>query len=52
MYDKRDDFGFNIVHFPFLDGGIPCAPSYGIYISQLIKFARMSSYVAEFNTQN
>ena len=26
--------------------------SYGVYISQLIRFARASSYVADFNTRN
>ena len=34
-YDKRDDFDFNIVNFPFLDGDVPRRPSYGVYISQL-----------------
>ena len=33
MYDKRDDFDFDIVTFPFLDGAIPRAASYGVYIS-------------------
>ena len=23
LYGKRDDFDFDIVHFPFLDGDIP-----------------------------
>ena len=32
---------FDILNFPFLDGGVPRRPSYGVYISQLIKFARM-----------
>ena len=41
MYAKRDDFGFGIVHFLFLDG--PCSPSYGTYILQLIRFARICS---------
>ena len=35
-YDKRDDFDFDIVNFPFLDGDVPCRPSYGVYLSQLI----------------
>ena len=50
--DKRDDFDFEIVNFPFLDGDVPHATSYGVYISQLIHFARASSYVADFNTRN
>ena len=37
--DKPDDFDFDIVNFPFLDGDVPRRPSYGVYISQLIKFA-------------
>ena len=36
IYDKRDDFDFDIVNFPFLDGDVPRRPSYGVYISQLI----------------
>ena len=52
IYDKRDDFDFEIVNFPFLDGDVPHYTSYGIYISQLIRFARASSYVADFNTHN
>ena len=33
IYDKRDDFNFEIVNFPFLDGEGPRSPSYGVYIS-------------------
>ena len=39
IYDKRDDFDFDIVNFPFLDGDVPHSTSYGVYISQLIRFA-------------
>ena len=52
IYDKRDDFDFEIVNFPFLDGDAPRSTSYGVYISQLIRFARYSSYVTDFNTHN
>ena len=45
IYDKRDDFDFDIVNFPFLDGDVPRLPSYGIYISQLNRFARVYSHV-------
>ena len=40
-YDKRDDFDFDIhvVNFPFLYGDVPRRFSYGVYISQLIRFA-------------
>ena len=33
IYVKRDDFDFDIVNFPFLDGDVPRRTSYGIYIS-------------------
>ena len=52
LYDKRDDFDFEIVNFPFLDGDVPHSKSYGVYISQLIRFARASSIAADFNTRN
>ena len=49
---NRDDFDSDIVNFPFLDGDIPRATSYGVYTSQLIRFARVSSHVANFSTRN
>ena len=51
IYDKRDDFDFEIVNFPFLDGDVPRSPSYGVYISQLICFARVCSN-DDFNIRN
>ena len=52
IYDKRDILDFDIVNFPFLDDDAPCRPSYGVYISQLIRFARVCSHVDGFNTRN
>ena len=52
IYDKRDYFDLEIVNFPFLDGDVPRSTSYGVYISQLIRFSKASSYVADFNTRN
>ena len=52
IHDKRDDFDFDIVNFPFLDGDVPRSTSYGVYISQLIRFAKGSSHVADFNARN
>ena len=52
IYDKRDDVDFDRVNFPFLDGDVPRRPSYGVYISQLIIFARVCSHVDDFNTRN
>ena len=42
-YDKREDFDFEIVNFPLLDGDVPRSTSFGVYISQLIRFARAST---------
>ena len=52
IYDKRDDFDFDIVNFPFLDGDVPRSASYGVYISRLIRFARVSSHGDDFNNRN
>ena len=41
IYNKRDDFNFDIVNFPFLYGDVPRSPSYGVFISQLIRFASL-----------
>ena len=50
-YDKRDNFDFDIVNFPFLDSDVPPSASYAVYISQLIRFTRVSSHVDD-NTRN
>ena len=52
IYVKRDDFNFEILNFPFLDGDVPRSPSYGVYISQLICFARVCSNADDFNNRN
>ena len=52
IYDKRNDFDFEMVIFPFLDGDVPLSLSYRVYIFQLIRFARASSCVTDFNTRN
>ena len=51
IYDKRNDFDFDKVNFPILDGDVPRRPSYGVYISQLINFARVCSHVDDFITR-
>ena len=45
---KRDDFNFPIVNFPFLSSNIPASPAYGVYVSQLIRYARASSEYRSF----
>ena len=52
IYDKRDGFDFDIVNFPFLDGDVPRRTSYGVYISQLIRFATAFSNRNDFNYRN
>ena len=52
IYDKRDDFEFAIVNYAHLDGDVPRATSYGVYNSQLIRFARACSSVEDFHIRN
>ena len=52
IYDKRDDFDFEIINFPFLDSDVPRSTSYGVYISKHIRFAKASSYATDFNSRN
>ena len=52
IYDKRDDFDLYIINFFFLDGDVPRRTSYGVYIFQLIRFARASSNLSGFNCCN
>ena len=46
IYDNRDDFNFEIVNFPYLDGVVPRSPP------QLIRFVRDSSKFGGFNNRN
>ena len=48
LYDKRYNFNFLIVNFPFLSSNIPSAPAYGVYVSQLIRYARACSNYQDF----
>ena len=48
LYDKRDDFNCSIVNFPFIDSNIPKSPAYGVFISQLIRYARVCSRYNDF----
>ena len=48
LYDKRDAFGFHIVNFPFMSSNIPSAPAYGVYASQLVRYARCCSNYSDF----
>ena len=48
LYDKRDALGFQNVSFPFMSSNIPSAPAYGVYASQLGRFARCCSNYSDF----
>jgi hypothetical protein len=50
MTNKRDDFDFVIVNFPFLCStcNIPLSPAYGVYVSQLIRYARACFVYEDF----
>ena len=52
IYDKRDDFDFDIVNYPCLDGDVPRRASYCVCLSQLIRFARVCNHVTDFNARN
>jgi len=40
LHDKRGDFNFPIVNYPFLDNNIASSPAYGVYMLQLIRYSR------------
>ena len=41
VYDKRDNFSFEIINFRFMSSNIPANPTYGVYISQLVRISRI-----------
>ena len=48
VYDKPDDFSFDIVNFHYIDSCIPKKSAFGVYYSQLIRCARLSSKYEDF----
>ena len=48
LYDKRDDFDFAIVNFRLLCSNVPLSPAYGVYVSQLIRYARACHAYEDF----
>ena len=48
LYDKRGDFNFHITNFPFLSSNIPSSTAFGVFISQLIRYARANSSYESF----
>ena len=51
IYDKRDDFDFDIVGFPVLDGDVPRSASCGVCVSRLTRFAGVSGRVLGFSAR-
>ena len=48
LYDKHDDFDFYIFNFPILSSNVPSGPSYEVYISQVIRYARCCLHYDDF----
>jgi hypothetical protein len=49
LYDKRDDFDFAYVDFPFLCSNLQLSPAYDVYISQLIRYTRACFTYEDFS---
>ena len=52
LYDKRDDFSFEIINYPYLSSNIPSAPAYGVYISQLLRYCRACDSYNDFRVRH
>ena len=52
IYDKRNDFDSDIVNVSFLNCDVQRRHLYGVYISQLLRFARVCSHADDFNARN
>ena len=51
IFDKRDTFDFPIVNFPTLTGNIPLKSSYGVFTSEVVRFARACTYYKDFESR-
>jgi len=53
LYDKRDDFSFEIVNYPYpVASNIPEKPAYGVYSSRIISFARACDHYSDFSERH
>ena len=52
VYDKRDSFSFDIVNFPHMSSNVPVKPAYGVYVSQLVRMARICDNYLNFKTRH
>ena len=46
-YDKRNDFNFPIINYPNLHGNIPVKAAYGVFTSQLLRYARINLNIGD-----
>ena len=47
-YDKRENFNFNIVNYPYMCSNIPTKPTYEVYVSQLVRISRICDNYVSF----
>ena len=52
LYDKRDEFDFLIVNFPYISNNIPESPAHGIFVSQLIRYAPVQRIYSGFKVHH
>ena len=52
VFDKRDSFNFDIVNYPYMSSNIPTKPTYGVYVSQLIRICRICDTYLSFVTRH
>ena len=52
MYDKRDNFNFEIVNFPYMCSNVAAKPTYGVYISQLVRISRICDSFDTFSARH
>ena len=51
IFDKRDTFNFPIVNFPNLTGNIPLNSSYGVFVGELVRYARACTFYEDFRNR-
>ena len=42
-YDKRNDFNFNVISFPYMCGNLPLVQMHGLFVSQLVRYCYTNS---------
>jgi len=48
LYETHNDFTFPVVKYPFNTSSIPAVPTYGVYISQLIRYSKEYTQYRDF----